>query len=118
MCPPQEFCTDRDFCCLYRSLTAQEKGSQMAFSGSKTWQRGIPEVFSPDLRPGADTYVYCKGCGQPLERRDRFTRPKPSVSCMMCESCREMHGHDLVPTPGAPTFCYRCGGPDELFVAE
>lgn len=36
---------------------------------------------------------------------------------MMCESCIEIHGHPLVPKPGAPTYCYRCGGAEEIFEA-
>jgi hypothetical protein len=89
----------------------------MAFSSNKSWQRRVPEIFSPDPRPGADTFVYCKGCGQPLESRDRFSRSRPTVTAMMCDACREIHGHDLIPKAGFPTFCYRCGGPDEVFVS-
>jgi hypothetical protein len=36
---------------------------------------------------------------------------------MMCRECQEIHGHPLIPKSGAPTFCYRCGGPDEIFEA-
>lgn len=80
--------------------------------------RRVPEVFADDPRPGASGYVYCKGCGTPLETRDRFSRPKPMVSIMMCDPCRERHGHDLIPTPGSTTYCYRCGGRDEIFVSR
>jgi NMD protein affecting ribosome stability and mRNA decay len=72
-------------------------------------------VFAPDDRPGADTFVYCKGCGTPLEGRARLAKPKASVDTMMCDSCIEIHGHRLMPKPGSPTFCYRCGGPEDLF---
>ncbi|GAC1508381.1 MAG: hypothetical protein NVS2B16_05150 [Chloroflexota bacterium] len=59
--------------------------------------------------------MYCKGCGVSLQ--DRVNVPRRAVVItMMCDPCREKHGHDLMPTPGAPTFCYRCGRPDELFV--
>jgi hypothetical protein len=37
---------------------------------------------------------------------------------MMCESCRNLHSHQLVPTPGSPSFCYRCGEPDAVFVEK
>ncbi len=37
------------------------------------------------------------------------------VDVMMCEPCREKHGHQLMPSPGSPTFCYRCGGPEEIY---
>src|SRR5690242_3147255 len=70
-----------------------------------------------EARPAADEWVYCKGCGTPLELRSRLARPKAQVNTMMCESCIEIHGHPLVPKPGAPTFCYRCGGPEEVFEA-
>jgi hypothetical protein len=79
--------------------------------------RSEPEVFAPDMRPGADEYVYCKGCGTQLESRARLTKPKAQVDRMMCESCIEIHGHALMPKPGAPTFCYRCGGPEEVYEA-
>jgi hypothetical protein len=36
---------------------------------------------------------------------------------MMCPSCIKIHGHSLMPRPGAPTFCYRCGGPEEVYEA-
>lgn len=77
-----------------------------------------PEVFAVDTRPGADGFVYCKGCGTELEGRGRVSQPRARVSFMMCESCREKHGHDLMPMPGSPTFCYRCGGKDEIFVGS
>lgn len=79
--------------------------------------RSAPEVFAPDTRPGADNFVYCKGCGTPLESRARLTKPKAQVDTMMCEPCIEKHGHRLMPGPGAPTFCYRCGGPEDIFIA-
>ena len=74
------------------------------------------EAPAPDKRPGADAYVYCKGCGTPLESRARLTKPRPVVEVMMCESCVREHNHPLIPTPGAPTFCYRCGSPEEVFI--
>ena len=76
-----------------------------------------PEVFAADLRPGADTFVYCKGCGKPLEGRTRVAQRRAVIESMMCEACQAIHGHQLMPSPGAPTFCYRCGGADELFIA-
>lgn len=89
----------------------------MRFSNSsRPASRRVPEIFSEDARPGASDFVYCKGCGQPLERRDRFSRSRPVVTVMMCDPCRELHGHDLIPMSGSATFCYRCGGPDEVFV--
>lgn len=90
----------------------------MSFSSGRPAPRRVPEVFADDQRPGASEYVYCKGCGQPLESRDRFSRSRVSVTVMMCESCREQHGHDLIPTAGSTTYCYRCGGPDEIFVTK
>jgi hypothetical protein len=75
-----------------------------------------PEAFAPDTRPGADTYVYCKGCGKPLESRSRLTKPRVVIDAMMCEACQEIHGHALMPSPGAPTFCYRCGRPEVVFI--
>lgn len=92
----------------------QQRGLNVAPTSNRA-QR-VPEGFEPDARPGADAYVYCKGCGKPLESRDRLTRGRAVVDVMMCEACREVHGHPLVPTPGSPTFCYRCGGPEEVFV--
>jgi hypothetical protein len=88
----------------------------MRFATGRPLPRRVPETFADDPRPGASAYVYCKGCGTPLESRDRFSRPKPMVTVMMCDSCRAKHGHDLIPAEGSATFCYRCGGPDEIFV--
>lgn len=88
----------------------------MTYSYGSSLPRRVPEIFVDDPRPGASGYVYCKGCGTPLESRDRFSRSKQAVSVMMCDRCRERHGHDLIPTPGSATFCYRCGGPDEIFI--
>lgn len=79
--------------------------------------RSEPEVFAPDDRPGADAFVYCKGCGTQLEGRARLSKPKAVVDTMMCEPCIEKHGHALMPSPGSPTFCYRCGGPEEIYIA-
>ena len=90
----------------------------MPSTSPRALQRHTPMEFTPDARPGADTYVYCKGCGQPLQGHDRIARTKHKVLTMMCDSCREVHGHDLIPKAGSPTFCYRCGGPDEVFVAN
>jgi len=75
------------------------------------------EGIAVETRPAAEDWVYCKGCGTPLELRSRLSKPKAQVDKMMCESCIGRHGHPLVPTPGAPTFCYRCGGPEEVFEA-
>lgn len=79
--------------------------------------RSEPDVFAPDTRPGADSYVYCKGCGTPLEGRARLARPKAVVDTMMCDACIQEHGHRLMPKPGAPTFCYRCGQPEDVYHA-
>lgn len=75
-----------------------------------------PDNFAPDERPGADTYVYCKGCGTQLESRSRLQKPKVVVDVMMCEQCQQKHGHRLMPTPGSATFCYRCGGAEDIFI--
>jgi hypothetical protein len=77
----------------------------------------VPEVFAEDARPGADTRVYCKGCGDPLDGHPRHMSGRTPVTVMMCDSCRERHGHDLMPSAGSPSFCYRCGGADEVFVS-
>jgi hypothetical protein len=67
-----------------------------------------------ETRP-ADAYVYCKGCGTQLESRSKLQKPRVVVEYMMCEPCREKHGHALMPMPGSPTFCYRCGQEEEIF---
>jgi hypothetical protein len=90
----------------------------MNFAKGRPSPRRVPEIFADDPRPGAKAYVYCKGCGSPLESRDRFSRSRPTVTVMMCDACRERYGHDLIPTSGSATFCYRCGGPDEIFVSN
>jgi len=84
---------------------------------SMNWRYHLPEVFAPDDRPGADTQVYCKGCGRPLEGSARHLPGRTPMTVMMCSSCQQCHGHALIPVPGAPSFCYRCGGQDALFVA-
>ncbi|MBV9282460.1 MAG: hypothetical protein JOZ41_20470 [Chloroflexi bacterium] len=94
----------------------EDGGRIVRFAHSKPGPRRVPEAFAPDLRPGADAHVYCKGCGQPLESHARLAGRGIRVTIMMCDACRVAHGHDLVPAPGSPTFCYRCGGPDELIV--
>lgn len=76
--------------------------------------RREPEIFAPDTRPGADTFVYCKGCGTRLEDRSRLQKPKAVIASMMCEPCQEAHGHALMPSPGSPTYCYRCGTLEEV----
>jgi hypothetical protein len=73
-------------------------------------------VFAPDTRPGADSFVYCKGCGHQLAGQLRHQERKTVITVMMCETCRERYGHQLVPPPGAPSFCYRCGARDVIFV--
>jgi hypothetical protein len=78
----------------------------------------VPEVFGVETRAGADAFVYCKGCGEPLDGEARRQKPKVVVAVMMCEACREKYDHALIPTAGAPTFCYRCGGPDEVFIQD
>lgn len=79
---------------------------------SKSAQRDTAEAAAAD----GESFVYCKGCGTQLESRTRL-KPRTVVQTMMCEPCRERHGHSLVPAPGEPTFCYRCGGPEEVFVS-
>lgn len=79
--------------------------------------RSEPDVFAPDDRPGADEYVYCKGCGTRLETRARLTKPKAIVDTMMCDPCVQKHGHTLMPKPGSQTYCYRCGRAEETFQA-
>jgi hypothetical protein len=86
-------------------------------TSSSNRPRSEPEVFAPDTRPGADEFVYCKGCGKQLESRARLSKPKAQVDTMMCPECVEKHGHALMPSPGSPTFCYRCGGPEEVYEA-
>ena len=63
-----------------------------------------------------EAYVYCKGCDTQLESRSRLSKPRTVVNSMMCEACREKHGHALMPAPGEPTYCYRCGTLEEVFV--
>src|SRR3954447_23348041 len=76
----------------------------------------IPMQFEPDPRPGADAHVYCKGCGHPLDGELRHQPSRVQVTTMMCEACREIHGHALIPKPGTRSFCYRCGAEDEIFI--
>ena len=66
---------------------------------------GAPELF-----------VYCKGCGTQLQSRTKLSKPNAAEIVMMCPSCRETHGHSLMPTPGSPTYCYRCGGLEDIFI--
>jgi hypothetical protein len=66
--------------------------------------------------PSDDSFVYCKGCGGPLESRSKLLKPRVFVEYMMCESCRESHGHAMMPSPGSPTYCFRCGRKKEIFV--
>lgn len=74
-------------------------------------------MFAPDQRPGADAFVYCKGCGTQLESRARLSKPKAHVETMMCPPCVEKHGHSLMPSPGSQTYCYRCGQAESTFEA-
>jgi hypothetical protein len=76
----------------------------------------VPTVFAPDTREGADAFVYCKGCGAKLAGRLRHPERKVLITVMMCEACCEQHEHQLVPPPWAPSFCYRCGDPEDVFV--
>jgi hypothetical protein len=73
-----------------------------------------PDVAAAEDRP--DAYVYCKGCGKPLESRARLAKPRAVVDAMMCQACQQEHGHALMPSSGSPTFCYRCGRREEVFV--
>ena len=81
------------------------------------WQR-VPEVFAADARPGADAFVYCKGCGAALVDQPRHQERRGGVTTMMCAACQTQHGHVLIPGSGAPTFCFRCGGPDVIVVEK
>jgi hypothetical protein len=65
-------------------------------------------------RPEPNAYVYCKGCGAQLEDRSRLQRPKVMIEAMMCEPCQSQHNHALMPSPGSPTYCYRCGTLEEI----
>jgi hypothetical protein len=78
--------------------------------------KSAPRATTTAAPEERDSFVYCKGCGTPLESRARLSKPRAVVDTMMCEDCREKHGHALMPAPGEPTFCYRCGGPEEVFV--
>ncbi len=102
------------FCCPRRS-DMQQQGHAMPQPMYRS--RPAPEIFAPDERPGADTHVYCKGCGQPLDGHPRRLEGRAQVTVMMCGPCRRLHGHQLVPASSAPSFCYRCGGPDATFVS-
>jgi hypothetical protein len=78
----------------------------------------VPEVFAPDDRAGADAFVYCKGCGTQLGGHPRHMSGRTPVTVMMCDDCREKYGHDLIPPADVSTFCYRCGGKDEIFISR
>ena len=82
---------------------------------SSRWQR-VPEVLAVDIRPGADAFVYCKGCGVALPAQPRYQEIRGGVTTMMCEACQKQHGHVLIPGSDAPTFCFRCGRPDVIVV--
>src|SRR5438270_10041194 len=62
--------------------------------------RPEPEIFATDMRPGADAFVYCKGCGVSLPGQARYQRAKAAITTMMCEECQIRHGHALMPMPG------------------
>lgn len=89
----------------------EEEGLAVATTNKDAQSEAPVQTADPEA------FVYCKGCGQPLESRARLQKPRPVVDTMMCASCQEIHGHRLVPTSGAPTFCYRCGTREEVFVA-
>lgn len=76
------------------------------------------DEFTADPRPGADQFVYCKGCGQRLEGQARRVPRRKVVTVLMCEACQKFHGHSLIPTAGSPTYCFRCGTADETFTSE
>jgi hypothetical protein len=78
----------------------------------------VVEVFAADTRPGADNFVYCKGCGVSLSGQARRQQSRVAVTVMMCEECQTRHGHALIPESGAPSFCYRCGGPDTIVIEK
>ncbi len=105
-------CTCEQICASRVAATA----GRFVVSASRNRADREPQTFAADTRPGADTYVYCKGCGTPLESRARLTKPRAVVDVMMCTSCQEIHGHSLMPSPGAPTFCYRCGRSEDVFI--
>ena len=78
----------------------------------------VPQVFAADARPGVDAFVYCKGCGDALVDQPRHQERRGGVTTMMCAACQTQHGHVLIPEPGAPTFCFRCGRPDVIVVEK
>lgn len=74
------------------------------------------EQIVRESRPSGDSFVYCKGCGKQLESRSKLQKPRVVVEYMMCEQCRDEHRHALMPSPGPPTYCYRCGKKEEIFI--
>jgi hypothetical protein len=78
----------------------------------------VPETFAADARPGADTCVYCKGCGISLTGQARRQQARTAIITMMCTDCQETHGHTLMPAQDSPSFCYRCGGPDVTVIED
>jgi hypothetical protein len=100
-----------------RAEAALESRGQPMNSPSARWQR-IPEVFATDIRPGADAFVYCKGCGVTLPDQPRYQEKRVAITTMMCKACQKRHGHLLMPSPAAPTFCFRCGGRDVIVVEK
>jgi hypothetical protein len=74
------------------------------------------EQIVQETRPSEDSFVYCKGCGTQLESRSKLQKPRAVVEYMMCEPCRKRHGHKLMPSPGSPTYCFRCGRKEEIFI--
>lgn len=78
----------------------------------------VPEVFAADVRPGADAFVYCKGCGMSLPDQPRHQERRVAVTTMMCAACQKLHGHALIPGSNARTFCFRCGRPDAIVIEK
>lgn len=99
-----------------RNVPSRLEDREILVPGLRSRSEREHEGFATDTRPGADAFVYCKGCGKQLESRARLSKPRAVVDAMMCEPCQEKHGHTLMPLPGSPTFCYRCGRPEEVFI--
>src|SRR5437588_780617 len=82
---------------------------------SLTWRCSGTSTGSPTCcssQPGGRSQVE-RADGQP-----RHMSGRTPVTVMMCDDCRERYGHDLMPAAGAPSFCYRCGTRDEVFISE
>ena|SRR5579884_3167461 len=97
-------------------LASAARQGEYRVSVSKNRPQGEGDTVVTETRPDVEAYIYCKGCGTPLGPRSKLSRPSAAVIVMMCETCQGIHGHSLMPRPGAPTFCFRCGTEEEVFV--